>query len=432
MKIPKFIKRNLLLKITSLNSAAVSLRMALSFLTQKLLAEWLGPQGIAVIGNIRNIIPMLESFATLGVFNGIVKYVSEYREDEKELVKLFSTTFVYVLIASLVAFSVLFFGAEWMNKVVFQGSYEFTYVFQILAVSLPFLALNRIFNGIINGLSAYKQFVKINLCTHAVSAIFLVLMVIFNQLNGALLAIAVTPIIQFVMVFYLYYVVIKDYVSFKKISFSIPYKNKLFAFTLMSIVSTFLAGFVDINLRNRLMTQISKTDAGYWTAMTTISKQYIMFLSAILTLYVIPRFATIETSKAFRKEVLHIYKTLLPLFGAGMLLIYIFRYWVIQIAQSQEFLGMDPLFKWQLLADFVQVASVIIAHQFLAKKMVKQFVLTELISLLSFYGLAMNFIGTMGAEGVVLAHFIRYVIYFVVVLVVLRKHLFGDHKIIDG
>ena len=92
---------------------------------------------------------------------------------------------------------------------------------------------------------------------------------------------------------------------------------------------------------------------------------------------------------------------------------------------------MKPLFKWQLLGDFVKIGSIIIAHQFLAKKMVKQFILTELMSLMLFYTFSVYFVKTLGAEGIVLAHFIRYVIYFFVVVFLLRKHLFGNHKISD-
>jgi PST family polysaccharide transporter len=119
----------------------------------------------------------------------------------------------------------------------------------------------------------------------------------------------------------------------------------------------------------------------------------------------------------------------LPFFGIGLILIFFLKEQVIYITHGEEFIGMKPLFKWQLLADFIKIASIIIAHQFLAKKMIKQFIFTELISLLIFYGLSMCFIRNMGAEGVVIAHFIRYILYFLMVILVLRKHIFGNNKL---
>lgn len=409
----------------------MSIRMTLAFVSQKIIAVFLGPEGVAVLGNVRSVIPMIESFSTLGIFNGIVKYVAEYKKDKKELQQLFSTAFVYVFFASIISFLILFFCADLLNQWLFLGKYNLAFVFKILSVVVPFLALNRILSGIINGLSEYKKFVNINLTTYVISVVVLLISVYLKNLNGALVAIAITPVIQFVIASYFYFSVLKDYIDFKDLRFVLPYRNKLVAFTLMSIAATFLGGFVDVKLRTHLMKNINDIDAGNWTGMTNISKQYLMFSSAILTLYVIPKFAAINESKQFRKEVYSIYKTLLPLFGIGMLLIFFTREWVILIAKSEEFLGMKPLFKWQLLGDFVKIASIIIAHQFLAKKMVKQFIFSELISLVLFYVFSMYFIKTLGAEGVVLAHFIRYVIYFFVVVFLLRKHLFGNHKISD-
>ena len=56
------------------------------------------------------------------------------------------------------------------------------------------------------------------------------------------------------------------------------------------------------------------------------------------------------------------------------------------------------------------------AIRFLAKKMVWSFVITELISLGLFYGLSKYYVNLYGAEGVVMAHFYRFIIYFFVVV----------------
>jgi PST family polysaccharide transporter len=77
--LPKFISNNLILKITSLNSLVVGARLLMSLVVQKLLAEYTGQSGIAKVGQLRNISSMLMSLTSLGTFNGVVKYVSEYK-----------------------------------------------------------------------------------------------------------------------------------------------------------------------------------------------------------------------------------------------------------------------------------------------------------------------------------------------------------------
>ena len=425
MSLKSAIQNNLLLKISSLTSVGVAIRMLLSFATQKIIAVFLGPAGVAHLGNFRNLIPIIQSLSTIGIFEGVIKYVAEFKEDEKELQKLFSTSFVFVLSGSLLVFLVLFFGAFSLNNWLFSGQYDFVFVFKILSVATPFIAINALFNAIINGLSKYKEFVALNILSYVVSAFLMGLLVYYENLNGALFALAITPILQFVFLFYLYFRVLRSYVNFKNISFQIPYGQQFLPFVVMSLVATFLSSFVEINLRRSLVLEIDEMNAGNWTAMTYISNQYFAFTAGIFTLYVLPKFASLHTNRQFQKEVLGIYKTILPLFAFGLLLLFVCREWVILILQSEAFLGMKTLFKWQLLGDFVKMASLIISHQFLAKKMVKEFIITELISLLLFFGLASFFLKTHGAEGIVFAHFIRYVLYFLAVVFALRKFLFG-------
>ena len=118
----------------------------------------------------------------------------------------------------------------------------------------------------------------------------------------------------------------------------------------------------------------------------------------------------------------------MPVFALGMILIFVFKNSLIQLLYTDEFIGMSNLFKWQLIGDFVKLIALVIAYQFLAKKQLTYFVLTEVFSIILFYVFSKYFIQIYGTEGVVFAHFVRYVLYFILVLFILRKKLFGkDH-----
>ena len=172
MKLPKFISNNLILKITSLNSLVVGTRLVMSLIVQNLLAQYTGQAGIAKVGQLRNISSMLMSLSSLGTFNGVVKYVSEYKSNQKNLLKLFSTLYVFSFVASIVSFCVLFFGASYFsNKLFFSESY--TIVFKLIAVSVPFISMNRIFSGVVNGISDYKKHTKIEFISHFIAAVLL-------------------------------------------------------------------------------------------------------------------------------------------------------------------------------------------------------------------------------------------------------------------
>jgi PST family polysaccharide transporter len=210
--------------------------------------------------------------------------------------------------------------------------------------------------------------------------------------------------------------------------FTLHYKNKLLSYSFMTLIVVLSINVTDVAIRILIEESIGPKDAGYWTAMTSISKSYMQFTATIFPLYILPKYAGITTSFEFRKEVLNIFKLLLPVFGIGLILIFIFRNTIILLLYTDDFLNMSNLFKWQLLGDMVKLAALIISYQFLAKRQIAYFVITELLSVLLFYGFSTYFIKFYGTEGIVLAHFVRYIIYFIVVLYILRHNFTGKDK----
>lgn len=420
MRLPKFIKDNIVLKITSLNAVVITIRLIVSVFVQRVLAIMVGEAGIANIGQVRNLMVMLTSTSTLGIFNGVVKYVSEFKERKEDLAQFFSTVFVFLIVGSIGSSIILLVGANYFSNYLFDTD-EFIYVFQFLAVIMPFIAVNRAANGIVNGLSDYKRYAKIDLISYLLATVALLLGLYTQNLDGVIIAIALAPVIQLVVLALVFGKVLKKHLNFKSIRLNLSFRNKLLAFTVMSFVSSFLLSYIEINIRTTITDDININEAGYWTAMTFISKNYMVFATGLFTLYVIPKFANIHDKIDFKNEVLNIYKTILPIFGLGMVLVYLFRNIIIEIIYP-DFTGMEPLFKWQLMGDFIRLGALVLAHQFLAKRLVKSFVVTEIISLVLFFVLAKVFIQYYSTEGVVIAHFVRYIIYFVIVVFVIKAN----------
>lgn len=407
--------------MTSLNAVVISIRLVIAALIQRIITDTIGAEGLYKIGQLRSLTQLLTSLSSLGIFNGVVKYLAEYKEDKEKLQALFSTAFVLVFVGSLVSGILLFVFATPISNYLFTANEDYTFLIKFVAVLAPTIAVQRMFSGVVNGLSEYKKFAKIELISYLLSAGLLLLALLYYSLNEALMAIALAPLIQVLVVLFIFYNILNTYVQFSKLSFKTPFLKNLLAFTLMSFVATVLLHFVEIDIRSMLADNMTEKDAGIWTAITFISKNYMVFSGSLFSLYVLPKFAGIYTGSAFKKEVLSIYKTLLPIFGLGMLIVYFSKSLIVHIIYP----GLDdmlPLFKWQLLGDFFRLASLVLAHQFLAKKMVRNFIFSELLSLALFYGFANYLVSYFGVEGVVIGHFVRYVIYFVVVLFLVWRY----------
>ncbi|MDA9028796.1 MAG: O-antigen translocase [Flavobacteriaceae bacterium] len=424
-KLLKHFKKSILLKIVSLNSLVTGFRLVIAIVIQKLLAELVGASGIAKIGQLRNLMVILTSTSSLGVFNGVVKYTSELKKEEELLAKFFSTTFIFSILGTVISTIILFIFSNWISIQLF-GSDTFEFIIIIAAFVVPAISLNRIFSGVVNGLSAYKQYAKIELIAYLTSSVLLLYGLFNYNINGVLIAIAIAPIVQLLVLLFVFGSVLKTQIKLKGLSLHSSFTRALLTFAAMSFISTVLINYIEIDIRSQITNQISSNQAGYWTAILIISKNYMVFSTGLFTLYVIPRFAEIYSAQDFKNEVFYIYKTILPLFAVGMILIYIFRMLIIDVIYP-GFYGMEPLFKWQLAADFVRLSALVLAHQFLAKKMLISYVLTEFISIILFYIFSKLLLDSHGIEGIVMAHLLRYIVYFIVVIIAIWYH-FKNNK----
>lgn len=430
MKSFSFLKNSLLAKIVSANSLLLAIRMGFSLITQKVLAVIIGSEGIALVGDLKNVTSFFGEFSILGTANGLVKYVSEHKGDKKKLGELFSTAFVFSFLAAFLSFFVLFFYADFLNEEVFGASFDYGFVFIILSFVVPFMGINSVFNSILNGFSAYKRYFKLTLLIVIITSALIIILTLKKGVLGSLIAISVIPLIQFLIHIFLLKGYYEKYINFKHLKFSLSFKNKLLSYSLMTVVVVFFINIVDIAIRKLIEIQISRTVAGHWTAMSSISKMYMQFITAIFPLYILPKYSKINMSFDFRKEVKDVYILLIPVIFVGMIIVFFLKNIIIRILYTEEFMGVSMLFKWQLIGDFVKFIALVLSYQFLAKRQVVNFIFTELLSVFLFYFFSYYFVPVYGVEGVVLAHLVRYILYLVVVLYILRFNFLGKNRVI--
>ena len=419
-----YINNNVLVRVASLNSTSVFIRIISGILTTKAIAAFIGPEGMALIGNLRNLLSSIHSIAILGIYNGVVKYVSDFKNNILELSKTISTAFYLGFISTTIISFLCYYNADLLNRWIF-GAYDYSYIFKVIALAVPFYSLNMFSFSIINGFSKYKILLVINIIGQILGLSITLILIWQNNIDGALVSVVITPSIIFLITL----VAITNRRSLssqiKASNFDLSIIKKLSVFSLMALITAIFLPLVTIVIRNYIIENIGMKEAGYWEGMNRISNYYLMFVNSLLALYILPRFSEINKIKEFRKEVLNFYKTLMPVFGIGLVLVYLFRDFIISIIFSNEFRPMEDLFLWYLLGDFVKVLSVVIAYQFLAKKMFWHYMITEVFLVLLIYFSSIYFIDLYGVRGATIAHFVTYLFYFGVILLIFGTSLFG-------
>ncbi|MCB0446938.1 MAG: O-antigen translocase, partial [Gelidibacter sp.] len=368
-KFINYINTNVLFKVAHLNSATIITKIVAGILTSKAIAVFIGVEGMALIGNLRNFLSAIQSFAILGFYNGLVKSISEFKNDALELSKTLSTAYYLGFFSTIMVSFVCYYNAESINVFLFSSLYNYAYVIKVLALALPFYSLNMFCFSIMNGFSKYRMLLVINIIGQILGLSITIFLIYQSNIDGALVSAVITPSLLLLMTL-VGIVNQRSLVSSVKISnVSFDILKKFFPFAIMALVTAIALPLVSIIIRNYIIDEIGIKNAGYWEAMNRISDYYLMFIMSIITLYILPRFNEIDNKKEFRKEVFNFYKTVIPFFGAGLILIYLLRPYIILLIYSEAFKPVEDLFLWQLLGDFIKVLSVVIAYQFIAKKM---------------------------------------------------------------
>lgn len=423
----KGFKSNMLLKIASFNSFSVLVKLLSGLILSKAIAYFLFPQGMALTGNLRSFLLSSQGISASGGENGLIKYTAENKNDHATLKKVISTSFFLVAGFTLLVSLTLVLFSTYFSNLVF-GDTGYAYAFKILACVLPFYTLNTLVLSIINGLGKYKNVIVINTIGYIFNVVIVVILLYYYRLEGAIIAIISVPsFLFFITLFW-----IKDiryiFSSISFSSFSSTYLKGLSSYIIMALFTALTIPIVHVLVKNHVIDKIGLDEAGYWEAMIKISRYYLVFVTSLFSLYLLPKLSENQTDKGFRDIIAQFYKTVLPIVILGFIVIYLLRYWIVKITLTGEFLPTQELFFWQLIGDFFKIASFAIAFQLQAKKMLIWYLFGELFYASAVYFLSVYFIDYFQIKGVVIAHAASYLLYFMLMLIIFRKSLFIKNK----
>lgn len=381
---------------------------------------------MALVGNLKNFMTSLESISTLGFQNGIVKYVAECEndKDKSELQKIMATVFVSLLLVAIFLSGILFFFANYWNNQIFGSHYDYSSVFKVLALALPWYAVSLFLVSVINGLGRFKKVIWITILGNAIGLLVSLVLIWNYKTLGALLAIVVTPAVLFLVSFYFINREITFLNTIRLRYFDFKIIKNLSSYSLMALISSVFGPLVFLAIRKNVIATVGIDQAGYWETMTRISSYYMLFVSTILSVYFLPKLASAKTEIETKNIFWSYYKSILPLFVVGLFVIYGLRFFIIELLFTKEFLPVTAMFFWQLVGDILKVAFLILGYQFLAKKLTVAFIISEVVSLAVLYFLSNYLIHFFGIQGVLIAQVLDNFIYLSVLVVYFRRSLF--------
>lgn len=414
-------------KVFSFSLVSITIKFLVGFVLTKLFAILLGPSGIAVLGNMKSVMQILMSSASFGMQRGIIRFTSEFREQRHAFQKLLGTLHIIYGSIALVIAVVLFFLSDYLANVILQDD-KYAWLFQILAIIVPFQGFHVLYFSILQGLDNYKKVVWVELVMIFCNLIFVGLSTFKFGLTGALFSVACMPVFYF----FISVVFLKSDIPNFKIAWSSSTAKNLFLYALMTLFSGIAFPLLFILIRNHISSVLGIDEVGYWEAVNQFSFFYFILLNSVMLMYVLPKITAQTDNVFYRSQVVEYVKKIMPLFAVFLIVLFLLRKYAILVLLSPEFTSIETLFGWQLLGDFFRAMTLIFSIYFHARRLAIPYITIDALLIVLLFTLTTVFVDSYGLIGAVKAHFISYFIYFIVTVFWLRKTLFNTNDAVNA
>ena len=408
-----------LIKTSVLTGISTIIKVISAFVINKVIAIYVGPSGLAIVGQLQNFMELIVTFSNGAITNGIVKYTAEYQTIEQKQ-KIFSSSIVISLVCSLIISIFLFGFSDYLSKLILKDV-QYSSVFIVFGLTIFLFALNTVLMSILNGQKEIKKYILVNIASSIFSLFFTSFLIMQLNLMGALYALVTNQSVIFFVT--LAFVIKSNWFKLEYFKQGLDKESfsKLSKYSLMAITSALTVPVSHLIIREYIGKNLGWDSAGYWQGVWYISTLYLMLVTTTLSVYYLPRLSEIQDNAELKKEIFNGYKIILPIVILVSFMIFFLREYLIYIAFSEKFMPMMELFAWQLIGDVIKIASWLLGYLLVAKAMAKVFIYTEILFSVLFLVFSVIFVDIFGLVGITYAYSLNYFLHLIMMIFIFRK-----------
>ena len=347
----------------------------------KIVAVWLGPAGVGIYGQMRQLIQAAGLAASLGGTNSIVQGISE-REHEGDKLKFRSTVSKIVVLTSAILGGTIFSNAEVIALMLFASDSEL-YIGAVKLVSLVvfFYAGSIYLMGVLNAYERYGALAGVQIAGPFVLVAVLASMTHAKiEFNPWLLAASFTACFCTMFAVAVCCIFMPSRQGLQKAGNAGLSRNEVLGFLRFAgstLASTLMGTISLLVIRAWVIESKGMEGAGLFDASWTITFNYLtLFLTACSAIY-LPRLASSKSNFDSSKLIT---KTAYAVLGAVTVVsyfIYLFKVEFITLLYSKEFLASTPLLNVLLAAMVMRSASWVYSMTIIAAKDAKMMLISE-------------------------------------------------------
>lgn len=388
------------------------LRIGSGFIVAKVVAVHTGPGGMAMLGQLQNLVAVLNGIVSAPVGNGLVRYTSEHHDAGLDAsAPWWRACLRWVAILLAFTMPVVCLGAQPLAEWLFADA---SYAWLIVAAGLvlPLAVCNTLLASVLNGKQQYRRFVALSMVSVVVATCLMLGLIMLWGLEGALLAAAVfsglsggimlTGTLRQPWFRLRYWIGTVDRQHLRKVG----------GYVAMAATSALCVPLSHMLVRNTLVSEVGWTEAGHWQAVYKISEVYLGVITMALSTYYLPKLSTLNGIEAIRAEIRLVARVVMPVVTVLALGIYLLRDVAISVLFTGEFRQARDLFGLQLIGDVVKILSWLYAFPMVSRGATRWFIGAEVLFAATFPLMAWLLVPHFGVQGANIAYTVNYLLYF--------------------
>jgi O-antigen/teichoic acid export membrane protein len=376
----------------------------------KVVAIYLGPQGLGLLGNFMSAVSILMAVSCGAVSLGITRYVAEFKNRPRDLKLVLSTSSAIVVVSCILLSFVVLAFAEQISIALFKSA-DFAQTLRLSTIFFLPIGFTTLGLAVLNGFSETVGLAKVQIGAALLSSSGLFLFVYFGSVKGALLGLLWVP--ACVLFFLIYWLFKSRFVFFTDLK---PVLDRhmstlLLRYALMMLVTVSCQNFAQVVIRGWVGEAQGWEAVGYWQAMSRTSDAYLQLFNAFLVAYFLPKISQQRDPAAALKTLYSTYKFIAPLLLLTLVVGFFCRDFVIHLLFASEFYPVRALFLPQMIADFFKVLAFLPGYLVISRGYIPLLLIGDPIQIALLLLISPFFITQFGVLGACIAAAVTYALY---------------------
>ncbi|WP_335974254.1 O-antigen translocase [Gaetbulibacter jejuensis] len=412
-----------ILKATSLFGGVQVFSIIISVIRSKAIAVWLGPLGVGIIGLLTNSLKVIGEFTKLGIDVTAVREISiaNEHEDTDRIPTIVTSLKKIVWVTGLFGMLVTIILSPFLSKIAF-GNFEYTIAFIWISVSLFFNQLSSGQLAILQGLRKLKYLAKANVYGNFLGLLIALPLYYFFRVDAIVPTIIVTSVCGLL---FSWFFSNKIKIEKKNITNSQAFKEGKQMLNLGFMLS--LRGLITLVTLYALQVFISYfggvDEVGFYAAGFVIINSYVgLIFNAMRTDY-FPRLTAVVNNQKKMEDVVFQQTTVAVLILTPIIIVFLtLAPFIIKVLYSKEFLVIEGMITWGMMATLFQAISWSLGYVILAKGDSKLFITTSIVfnALFLAFNISGYYLG--GLKGLGIAYLLYYVLHFFLLILLTKKN----------